>query len=89
MNKESRVNPDRYQGLSARAANILNNANIDTPEGVRAAYKAGRIKYPLYGYSGWRGLGKVTFRELAVWAGIELPKITKKVRRCPHCNKVL
>jgi hypothetical protein len=83
-----------YNGLSTRAAHILANQGIESKEGVREAYEAGklqRFKHTKdYIATGVRGLGKMALREIAVWAGIELPAArVKKVKRCPHCGREL
>jgi Sigma-70, region 4 len=94
--------PDRpFYGLSTRSANILGyrlywlgrREEVDgilcykdlTREDVRKAYEVGILRA-----NSCRGMGKKTFKEIAAWAGFELPpRPKKKVKLCPHCGKEL
>ena len=85
---ERRLNrePHWMNGLSVRAANCLNNCNINSRQEALEAYQSGRLrplKYP-------RNYGWKSHKEVAKW--LRLPEPMKPSRRiyapkvCPHCG---
>lgn len=72
--------------LSVRAANVLNNYNLETKDQVIAAIHAGKLKP---GQGGPRNYGHVTHQEVCKWAGVTIQNSLKKKhypKFCPHCG---
>ena len=77
--------PNHICGLSFPAEHILFNANINTPEELRAAITTGKPNLRYY-----RNCGEATYAELCRAAGIEPPTKPNKLHIvCHHCGKTV
>ena len=87
--------PHWMDGLSVRAANCLNNCNINSREEALEAYQSGRLRVGKrgprnYGKCGPRNYGWKSHKEVAKWLGLPEPqKPAPRVylaKTCPHCG---
>ena len=74
-------------GLGVRAANCLNNCNINSREEALEAYQSGKLRV---GKRGPLNYGWKSHKEVAKWLGLPEPqKAAPRVylaKTCPHCG---
>jgi hypothetical protein len=86
---EARVDssPHWTDGLNVRAANRLNNLNINSREAALEAFQSGKLTPGRE-----RNYGVKSHREVARWLGLpfhETQSRTYATKQCPHCGEVI